>query len=51
MIQQSLAVVMLFLLAIAAVACDRSGDSDNKAPTAQRNDSHGAEQRGPRECS
>ena len=27
------AVVMLFLLAIAAVACNRSGDSDNKAPT------------------
>ena len=32
MIQKSLAVVM-FLLAIAAVACNRSGDSDNKAPT------------------
>jgi osmotically-inducible protein OsmY len=33
MIKESLAVVMLFLLAIAAVACNRSGDSDNKAPT------------------
>ena len=32
MIQKSLAVFM-FLLAIAAVACNRSGDSDNKAPT------------------
>jgi osmotically-inducible protein OsmY len=32
MIQKSLAVAM-FLLAIAAVACNRSGDSDNKAPT------------------
>ena len=32
MIQKSLAVVM-FLLAIPAVACNRSGDSDNKAPT------------------
>jgi osmotically-inducible protein OsmY len=32
MIQKSLAVVM-FLLAIAAVACNRSGDSGNKAST------------------
>ena len=32
MIQKSLAVVM-FLLAITAVACNRSGDSGNKAPT------------------
>jgi osmotically-inducible protein OsmY len=31
MIQKSLAVV-IFLLAIAAVACNRSGDSENKAP-------------------
>ena len=32
MIHKSLAVVM-FLLAMATVACNRSGDSDNKAPT------------------
>jgi len=32
MIEKSLAVVM-FMLAIAAVACNRSGDSDNKPPT------------------
>ena len=32
MIQKSLAVVT-FLLAMAAVACNRSDDSDNKAPT------------------
>ena len=51
MIRESLAVVMLFLLAIAAVACNRSGDSDNKAPTLSETTVHGAEQRGPRECS